>query len=320
MYQGVYLLRNIVEEEKKAKRKVHLLFGASRLAGILGHLQAVRFCEQAQVSFDSVYGSQIGSVPAAMFSCGVSYRKLWYYLIHQLNSKEIFDFRYRDILTKTLTFNPLHLDGVCYGKNVRHALQILFQEQTKKPENLTIFAEYLDSNRLKKFKPPKEIPILDAISAATAITALYPPYQYGKQTYVDSGVLGGLPLREIIQEQGIKKRGLKKHTIIAFQEAFTSHYEKLSLAERLVYSFVEKVRYHSALLDIEFAKQSGVRLILISFYAGDLKKSLVSMTPKEKFSLLDAYSMDITEQLRHYTNYIQQKKWPYEKLTPLARS
>lgn len=280
----------------KRYRKV-LLFSASRLTGVLGHSAALRISEFSQ--FDAVYGSQIGSVFAAMHSMKLSYKNILYYAFNDLRQSDIFDLRISDFLIKTLTLNPLDLDGVCHGRELEKVLKRLFSRSHHKPRDLYIFAEYFNRHALRRFKVPEDIELIKAIRAAVAMAAVYSPVEHQGETYIDSGIFGGLPLQEVYQHQAsISKRPL---LIVAFQEAFTSKYPKLTLLERMVYSFYEKVRYHSALIELEEVKNLPVIPVVISFHSGSMRdKNLFSMSQAEKWQLYNTLGNEIHEQLDFY--------------------
>ena len=310
-------LSSILAYNKKARRI--LLFGATKLGGILGHLSALKLVQTQKLEFDSIYGCHTGSITAAMLKRGVSYKRLLHFILKELRSTTIYDFRVADFIKSTLRLKPLDLNGVCYGRELRAGLGRLFENSSDATDaNLFIGAEHLRKNSISLFSPKDTLTLLQQLRAAMAVTPIYAPVRINNELYIDSGSFSSLPLTHIYEnERRITRKRKLPLLIIAFQEGFSKEQPQLSLLDRLNYSFTEKIRYNSTLIELSRAKNQPIQLVLISFHSKmKPEKSLVNMNKEDKWLLLRRVEKQIAEQLHYYANLEPHNKaWPIYSIT-----
>lgn len=299
-------LKNLVTELKSDHTILH--FGAVKLTGMLSLSAGLHTVQKSGLQFNSVYGSQIGALFATMYAAEIKTAVLTQYLVHDLRHSDVFDFNFKKLSANLLKLRPLDIEGICRGRKAfQRASELLKYRKENHPQNLYIFAEYFRYNKLKLFKVPEAISFIEALKASNALSGLYSPYYYNNEIFVDAGLFGSLPLVEIYRnEQLLTGKKRPRLTVVAFQDGFSSNYSKLTLAERVLYSFHEKLRYHSMKIELSRIEKYHINLVLVSFRARTFNdKSIFRMSEKEKKKALFKSEAELNEQFDYYTGNIK---------------
>lgn len=296
---------NLLEKQQKMGKSVVILYGATKVSGLLGHLISLEILQKSTFKPSAIYGSQFGSLFAYMYNYRIPYRLLRSYL-HFLNWEEAFDFNFQKLLLTFLSKGKVTENGLIYGEYFSRLLESLTNvARESMTNNLYVFAERLVENRLDFFKFRENFTDIALLKASLAFSGVLPPIELNKCYYTDCGISGSLPLKEIIENEKKKNVNLlsKNLIIVAFHEGFLQNYPELTLSERLLYSFHEKVRYTISKNSINIINDEGIQLYLFSYFPFSIQENnIFKMGLEER----EVYTTNLIHELNlQFTHYVK---------------
>jgi len=181
------MVEYILEDFKKNKFSLVLSGGSAKG---YAHLGILRFLDENNLKPTEVVGTSMGSIMAAFYAVGFTYKELMDKLNH----------------TQFLTLISVKYgNGGFQNQKIYNLFDELFEGKKIKDTiiDLKICATNFETGEAKIFTKDDDIKIVDAVMASIAVPGIFSPVEIGKDTYVDGFLSSNLPI-EFAKEKNLK--------------------------------------------------------------------------------------------------------------------